>query len=457
MENLSSDENENVVPLKPCSICGRTFRPDALERHERICKKTSLKKRKVFDSSKQRADGTEIKSVPITTEVKKEPKVKKSNWRDKHEEFVKNIRMAKGEVVQETAQPKKNIPSDYIECPSCNRHFNQKAAERHISWCQSKSQIPKSSVSKEAKERLQARTKYKAPLPGKKGADKSPTKSAFRRKAISTNEQLISENVINRTKSKDVDVNHNYTNYVKSGKQHNTGRISRERADVKSRESTGSQNSTGSQPQVVKFKEKFPNRNIKRSPESDDNYSSLNHVSSHLQDILHTKGIDNRSPRTVPGVRTGGLESTGNWGQSHNGDATNEDEYGILQRLVDLNSSIASTSIYGDLNNSWNKLMFPSNSNLPEVSSCDGPVQGWPSRSCWGSNSNTPLSSSSSISSLSTGTSGSQNGSSENILPLFCSHCGSKYPVAAAKYCCECGARRKGFGSTGLKTELVGC
>jgi len=29
-------------------------------RHEPICKKSSEKKRKVFDSSKQRADGTEI-------------------------------------------------------------------------------------------------------------------------------------------------------------------------------------------------------------------------------------------------------------------------------------------------------------------------------------------------------------------------------------------------------------
>ncbi|XP_067118829.1 zinc finger C2HC domain-containing protein 1A-like isoform X2 [Centruroides vittatus] len=455
MDNLSSDENAESVNscLKPCSICGRTFRPDALERHEGICKKTSLKKRKIFDSSKQRAEGTEIKSVPTTTNVKKDIKPKKSNWRDKHEEFVKNIRMAKGEVSEETSQPKKNIPSDYIQCPSCNRHFNQKAAERHISWCQSQSNIPKSSVSKEAKERLQARTKYRAPLPGKKGTDKSSPKSAFRRKTASNEEQVISENKVNKAKSREVDSNRNY---MKSGKQQ-TGRVSSERSDIKSRESTGSQNSIGSQSQVVKFKDKFPNRNIKKSPESDDGYSSLNHVSSHLQDILHSKGIDNRSPRTVPGVRTGGLDSSGNWGQSHNGDVINEEEYGVLQRLVDLNSSIASTGGYGDLNNSWNKLMFPSNSNLPEVSSCDGPTQGWPSRSCWGSNSNTPLSSSSSISSLSTGTSGSRGGSSENILPLFCSHCGSKYPVAAAKYCCECGAKRKGFGNTALKTELIGC
>ncbi|XP_023217608.1 zinc finger C2HC domain-containing protein 1A-like [Centruroides sculpturatus] len=424
MDNLSSDENAESVNscLKPCSICGRTFRPDALERHEGICKKTSLKKRKVFDSSKQRAEGTEIKSVPTTTNVK----------------------------VNSDSTTLCHI--DYIECPSCNRHFNQKAAERHISWCQSQSNIPKSSVSKEAKERLQARTKYKAPLPGKKGTDKSSSKSAFRRKTASNEEQVISENIVNKAKSREVDSNRNY---MKSGKQ--TGRVSSERYDIKSRESTGSQNSIGSQSQVVKFKDKFPNRNIKKSPESDDGYSSLSHVSSHLQDILHSKGIDNRSPRTVPGVRTGGLDSTGNWGQSHNGDVINEEEYGVLQRLVDLNSSIASTNVYGDLNNSWNKLMFPSNSNLPEVSSCDGPTQGWPSRSCWGSNSNTPLSSSSSISSLSTGTSGSRGGSSENILPLFCSHCGSKYPVAAAKYCCECGAKRKGFGNTALKSELIGC
>ena len=33
-------------------------------KHTRICEKNAAKKRKVFDSSKQRAEGTEIKSVP---------------------------------------------------------------------------------------------------------------------------------------------------------------------------------------------------------------------------------------------------------------------------------------------------------------------------------------------------------------------------------------------------------
>ncbi|KAH8022115.1 hypothetical protein HPB51_021997 [Rhipicephalus microplus] len=48
----------------------------------------------------------------------------------------------------------------YVECPSCNRNFSDRAADRHIAWCQErKSRIPKSPASAEAVERLKARTK----------------------------------------------------------------------------------------------------------------------------------------------------------------------------------------------------------------------------------------------------------------------------------------------------------
>ena len=34
----------------PCSICGRKFASDKIDKHEAICAKTANKKRKVFDS-----------------------------------------------------------------------------------------------------------------------------------------------------------------------------------------------------------------------------------------------------------------------------------------------------------------------------------------------------------------------------------------------------------------------
>lgn len=37
-----------------CTICGRYFNEDRLEKHEVICQKSKTKKRKVFDVTKQR-------------------------------------------------------------------------------------------------------------------------------------------------------------------------------------------------------------------------------------------------------------------------------------------------------------------------------------------------------------------------------------------------------------------
>lgn len=43
--------------LVPCDVCGRTFLPESLVKHARICQKTASKKRKQFDSSSQRRKG----------------------------------------------------------------------------------------------------------------------------------------------------------------------------------------------------------------------------------------------------------------------------------------------------------------------------------------------------------------------------------------------------------------
>lgn len=50
-------------------------------------------------------------------------------------------------------------------CPSCDRHFGPKAFDRHVEWCKErKSRIQKSPASVLiAKERLEARIKYKVP------------------------------------------------------------------------------------------------------------------------------------------------------------------------------------------------------------------------------------------------------------------------------------------------------
>lgn len=50
------------LQLEKCPICTRSFVPESLEKHIGICEKMNTRKRKIFDSSKQRIDGTDLAS-----------------------------------------------------------------------------------------------------------------------------------------------------------------------------------------------------------------------------------------------------------------------------------------------------------------------------------------------------------------------------------------------------------
>lgn len=87
-------------------MCGRTFLPLPLKKHERICEKTSTKKRKPFDSLKQRVEGTDLADFHQKSYLKKPdacsstPDTKRkrqSTWKEKHLALVSAIRAAKGE------------------------------------------------------------------------------------------------------------------------------------------------------------------------------------------------------------------------------------------------------------------------------------------------------------------------------------------------------------------------
>ncbi|CAM4536661.1 unnamed protein product [Caretta caretta] len=126
--------------LLACETCGRHFAQDVLLRYQPICKKVFTKKRKPFNSLKQRLQGTEIPSVKKQPPPKKQPE-KKSNWRQLHEDFINAIQSAK-QVTKAMKEgrplpppPPPSINPDYIQCPYCLRRFNEAAAERHISFC----------------------------------------------------------------------------------------------------------------------------------------------------------------------------------------------------------------------------------------------------------------------------------------------------------------------------------
>ncbi|XP_006884735.1 PREDICTED: zinc finger C2HC domain-containing protein 1C [Elephantulus edwardii] len=131
--------------LRECDHCGRKFLLPRLERHSSVCSRMQASKRKVFDSSRARAKGTELEHFlnwkgPAL--AKAEPP-RKSTWRQKHESFIRTLRQAR-EIQQVIAKggnlsdlppilPAEN--PDYIQCCHCSRYFAPRVAERHIPKC----------------------------------------------------------------------------------------------------------------------------------------------------------------------------------------------------------------------------------------------------------------------------------------------------------------------------------
>ncbi|XP_051853849.1 zinc finger C2HC domain-containing protein 1B isoform X5 [Antechinus flavipes] len=125
---------------KERSRMGVQFAAETKERHGPICKRLFNKKRKPFNSLKQRLQGTDILTVRESPNAKMLP-VKKYNWRQQHEDFINTIRSAKQCMlaIKEgrplPPPPPPTINPDYIQCPYCMRRFNETAATRHINFC----------------------------------------------------------------------------------------------------------------------------------------------------------------------------------------------------------------------------------------------------------------------------------------------------------------------------------
>ncbi|KNC47500.1 UPF0418 protein C6orf94 [Thecamonas trahens ATCC 50062] len=134
--------------LVPCSICGRKFAADRVQKHEGACRKlkAGAKKRKTFNVAKQRMDPemAKAKAAAKRQPVKKAPK---KDWRREHEEFVANVRAAReySAAIKSGADPSSLPPPpssgpnpDHVQCPQCLRTFAPATAERHIPRCNAK-------------------------------------------------------------------------------------------------------------------------------------------------------------------------------------------------------------------------------------------------------------------------------------------------------------------------------
>lgn len=180
--------------LIKCASCGRNFNEVSYAKHSRICRKVFSSKRKVFDSAKARAKGTELadfmdmkrrtgnkgrsivssmssnaasaKLSATTNAMYERPSpsgaVPRGNgmpkWKAQSLDFRKAIRMARQVSAAEQQSKATGVPlhtilnnnskynsyatsmadeqaMGYIRCSTCGRSFNQKAGERHIPQC----------------------------------------------------------------------------------------------------------------------------------------------------------------------------------------------------------------------------------------------------------------------------------------------------------------------------------
>ena len=109
--------------LLPCPICFRTFKVESLDRHKNVCQKVGTKKRKVFDSAKQRLE--DLPDVPKAVsppqlKVPSSPLVRRKSldvqsskvpsWKEKHFSLIKTVREARG--------------VDSNRCPCCERYVH---------------------------------------------------------------------------------------------------------------------------------------------------------------------------------------------------------------------------------------------------------------------------------------------------------------------------------------------
>lgn len=143
----------------------------------------SAKKRKQFDSLRQRIEGTDLALLPQKFERK--PSITKTVKNQSNKSirkfkltffFLIQITPAKKITPQKSTNSlvkepirsvKKTLGPISEQCPHCERNFGIKAYERHVDWCREKSriqpQIGHGASFHAAKERLDARTRYRAP------------------------------------------------------------------------------------------------------------------------------------------------------------------------------------------------------------------------------------------------------------------------------------------------------
>ncbi|XP_071141412.1 zinc finger C2HC domain-containing protein 1A-like isoform X11 [Mytilus edulis] len=376
----------DVGVRKPCRICGRQFVPESLSKHEPICRKTAAKKPKVFDSAKQRAEGTEVSYKQIKQSQKKVVKPPKSNWRLQHQDFINTVRAARG-VTQALERgeplpppPPPSINPDYEQCPYCARRFNAKAAERHINFCkEQQSRIPNRATKGDpnAKAKMMARNTYQAPRPKAKASPGGAGDSPGYGRAPASQPAGVG-----RTPP---GASNGYGRGGASTRGRSTGTTSYQAQDYSDNQSNGHDNGMNAGKALRTGRGGRIYQEAKRDIKSASKLGSNNSLLSRRIKSADAMGGSKYSP----GGSTGGKISIHGGGNHKEGESgyyssNSETEHVNLQFQRRISSASSSSSTHHHHHSS----------------------------------------------------SQSQN------MPKFCHECGNKYPIQNAKFCCECGMRR---------------
>uniref|UniRef100_A0AAG5D1H5 C2HC/C3H-type domain-containing protein n=1 Tax=Anopheles atroparvus TaxID=41427 RepID=A0AAG5D1H5_ANOAO len=174
--DVSSEPPPNLE-LQACHICSRKFAPASLTKHIGICERVQARKRKPFDSSRQRREGTELASylpknfgLPQKTAIPvRKLSLSKTPTFERKEFNPATVMSTSMPSAVSTPKPalKRSMSQQNEPCPYCERCFGMKAYDRHVEWCREKALLSKNAGNNQsisaAKERLQARIQYKAP------------------------------------------------------------------------------------------------------------------------------------------------------------------------------------------------------------------------------------------------------------------------------------------------------
>ena len=147
----------------PCAHCGRSFAPEALARHEDFCQRQKAKPRKVFDSRRNRMEGTDSEGFIRTVNQRERSEAARpqtagasigggvSKWKQQSMEFRKAMRAARevdsilkaGGTAKDLPPPTYSDNSHLTPCPHCGRRFAAETAARHIPSCATTINRPK--------------------------------------------------------------------------------------------------------------------------------------------------------------------------------------------------------------------------------------------------------------------------------------------------------------------------